>query len=286
MGYAIAHQLLQLGATVTLITGPNTLPQPDSRIRLIKIESAHEMFMSVCEVTGIDVDQSSSKSSSLKSSPCDIIVMAAAVADYTPITVAANKIKKPIAEPQATINNSTNNNTENTNPNPNGLTIHLKKTVDILAHLGKHRSPTQTLMGFALETDNEVNNAISKLKRKNATFIVLNSMRDSGAGFDVDTNKVRVVGWRGWGGEIDGDQNDVQNGLPFTTALLKQHNDCSLIMNDGKWSQYPQDDVSILEFSLKQKDDVAIDLCRIITNHQLVYGDGRSGDSKAPKQFI
>jgi len=154
MGYAIAETLSSLGAEVTLVSGPTHLPTPTGVIRK-DVTSAQEMF-DVCDQF---FDQS------------QIVVMSAAVADYTPIEVADNKIKKK----------------EET------FEIPLKKTVDILATLGSRKKRNQTLIGFALETNNELEHALGKLERKNLDYIVLNSMRDKGAGFSVDTNKITII---------------------------------------------------------------------------------------------
>lgn len=154
MGYALAKQLSELGAHVTLISGPTALETPKNVHRIL-ITSAQEMLEAV--------EQYFIQS--------DIIVMSAAVADYTPIEVATQKIKKK--EDQ--------------------FSISLKKTTDILATFGKRKTEKQLLIGFALETDHEVENAKSKLIRKNLDLIVLNSMQDKGAGFATDTNKVTVI---------------------------------------------------------------------------------------------
>jgi len=154
MGYAIAEALAQMGAEVTLVSGPVALAVPYGVDRH-NVVSAAEM-LAACERY---FDRS------------DIIVMSAAVADYRPLEVADRKIKKTDAV----------------------LRIELTKTADILATLGQRKTDKQTLVGFALETDNEQQNAIDKLKRKNLDFIVLNSMRDEGAGFAVDTNKVTII---------------------------------------------------------------------------------------------
>ncbi len=158
MGYAIAETLHSLGATVTLISGPTSLPTPLGVTRK-NVTTAQEML----EACNQNFDNA------------EIIVMSAAVADYTPIKVADQKIKKK----------------EET------FEIPLKKTVDILATLGQRKTTKQVLVGFALETNNELSNAIDKLKRKNLDFIVLNSMQDKGAGFSGDTNKVTVIDKKG-----------------------------------------------------------------------------------------
>lgn len=101
----------------------------------------------------------------------DIVIMSAAVADYTPVNVADQKIKKKSAE----------------------FTLELQKTTDILSWMGQHKKESQILVGFALETENEIENAQDKLKRKNLDMIVLNSLRDAGAGFGHSTNQVTII---------------------------------------------------------------------------------------------
>jgi phosphopantothenoylcysteine decarboxylase/phosphopantothenate--cysteine ligase len=154
MGYAIAEELHRLGAQVTLVSGPTHLEASEA-IKTIAVRSAQEMFDS-CDT---------------KFDGSDIIVMSAAVADYTPKEPAVEKIKKKAED----------------------FTIELKKTTDILGTLGQRKSIKQTLVGFALETNNELAHAQDKLIRKNADFIVLNSMQDKGAGFGTDTNKITVL---------------------------------------------------------------------------------------------
>ncbi|APU95033.1 MULTISPECIES: bifunctional phosphopantothenoylcysteine decarboxylase/phosphopantothenate--cysteine ligase CoaBC [Sphingobacterium] len=154
MGYAIATQLEELGADVTLVSGPSALKLPKG-VNTISVTSAAEM-LHACEE---------------HFEAADIVVMSAAVADYTPVEVASQKIKKK----------------------ENELSIELKKTVDILATLGAKKKENQLLVGFALETNNELENAKDKLIRKNLDFIVLNSMQDKGAGFATDTNKVTII---------------------------------------------------------------------------------------------
>ena len=149
MGWAIAEELAKRGAEVTLVTGPVSLTRNGKNVKKVNITSANEMYQ-VC----IESDY-------------DIAVMAAAVADYTPSVVAATKIKKSGDE----------------------FNLTLKKTKDILGSLGKQKKEGQVLVGFALETNNEKENAVKKLREKNADLIVLNSLQDQGAGFGVDTNK-------------------------------------------------------------------------------------------------
>jgi phosphopantothenoylcysteine decarboxylase / phosphopantothenate---cysteine ligase len=155
MGYAIADKLAKAGAVVTLVSGQVALSLPDDSINLVKVRSAKEMF----------------EASEKYFSDSDIIILAAAVADYTPATVADKKIKKK----EETFN------------------IELTKTVDIAKTLGQQKRDNQMMVGFALETDNEVENAIGKIKSKNLDMIVLNSLRDAGAGFGHDTNKIRII---------------------------------------------------------------------------------------------
>jgi len=153
MGYAIAEELYKRGAEVVLISGPVSIQLKSKAIQLINVESAEEMFGAAMENTNFD-----------------IAVLASAVADYSPVEVAAAKIKK----------------------SDGILDIKLKKTKDILLGLGNIKSEKQVLVGFALETNNEKENAVKKLKEKNADLIVLNSLNDEGAGFKNDTNKVTI----------------------------------------------------------------------------------------------
>lgn len=153
MGLAIAVELLLRGAEVTLVLGPSALKIPDA-IRIIRVKSGAEM-LNACLAEFADKD---------------ITVMSAAVADYAPVTIANEKIKK----------------TSET------FSIELKKTTDILKELGTQKSDRQLLVGFALETNNEKAYALKKLSNKNADMIVLNSLNDSGAGFGYDTNKITI----------------------------------------------------------------------------------------------
>ncbi|QKJ29476.1 bifunctional phosphopantothenoylcysteine decarboxylase/phosphopantothenate--cysteine ligase CoaBC [Mucilaginibacter mali] len=154
MGFAIAAQLVKLGADVTLVTGPTAL-KSGMGIKRIDVTSAAEM-LEACTANFPNTNA---------------CVMSAAVADYTPVTVASQKIKKQDA----------------------GFNIELKKTTDILKTLGGMKQPGQVLAGFALETNDEEQNAIGKLQSKNLDFIVLNSLNDKGAGFRTDTNKITII---------------------------------------------------------------------------------------------
>lgn len=158
MGIAIAEELLARGADVTLVLGPSMVKVPDG-IRTIRVKSADEMLQAC--ITGF--------------SDKDITVMSAAVADYTPVHVAGEKIKK----------------------NTDSFSVELKKTTDILKELGSKKHSDQLLVGFALETTNEKEYALKKLNSKNADMIVLNSLNDRGAGFGHDTNKVTIFDRKG-----------------------------------------------------------------------------------------
>ncbi len=153
MGYAIAESLAQRGAEVTLVSGRTNLATPEG-VQRVDVMTAEEMYIAAKELFA----------------EADCAVMCAAVADYTPIEVAESKIKKSDEE----------------------MEIKLRKTTDIAAALGSQKGD-RILIGFALETDNEMAHAESKLERKNLDMIVLNSLRDAGAGFGVDTNKVTFV---------------------------------------------------------------------------------------------
>ncbi len=153
MGYAIAGELAARGAEVLLVTGRTALPTPKG-VRRCDVLSAEEMHRAATEAF----------------EGADGAVMCAAVADYTPETCADSKIKKGDGE----------------------LTIRLRRTKDIAAELGRCKGG-RLLVGFALETDNEEAHAREKLRRKNLDFVVLNSLRDAGAGFRADTNKVTFI---------------------------------------------------------------------------------------------
>jgi len=153
MGVAIAEEMQNRGADVTMVLGPSTVTV-NSGIKLVPVKTAEDMF-TACETIFPG---------------CDIAVMSAAVADYTPINNAREKIKKT----------------------DNELTIQLTKTKDILKTLGERKTNSQVLVGFALETNNEKANALQKLQTKNADMIVLNSLQDAGAGFGHDTNKITI----------------------------------------------------------------------------------------------
>ncbi len=155
MGYALAEACIKNGAEVTLISGPVNISTPERLKKFIPIKTADELFNATTKAF----------------TNSDITIMAAAVADYKPLNTASNKIKKK--EDQ--------------------FKIELVKTKDILSELGKKKKKNQLLIGFALETENELANAKEKLKSKNLDLIILNSLKDDGAGFGTDTNKVTII---------------------------------------------------------------------------------------------
>ena len=154
MGIALANEAVRQGAEVHLVLGPSAEKNIDNKIHLHRVVSAQQMY----------------EAAVAQFETCDMAILAAAVADYTPAEVAPQKIKKKGDE----------------------LILTLIPTVDILASLGKLKT-TQKLIGFALETENEVENAQLKLQKKNLDAIVLNSLRDKGAGFGTDTNKITFI---------------------------------------------------------------------------------------------
>jgi phosphopantothenoylcysteine decarboxylase / phosphopantothenate---cysteine ligase len=154
MGFDIANAAASLGAQVTLVSGPTHLQIENTFIKLIRVTTAEEMYLA-CHQYFND---------------CDVAIAAAAVADYKPKNLATQKIKKHEAT----------------------FTIELQKTKDILASLGEIKK-NQFLIGFALETENEIENAKLKIQKKNLDLIVLNSLNDAGAGFGKPTNKVTFI---------------------------------------------------------------------------------------------
>ena len=155
MGFALAEELAGRGAEVVLVAGPVDLSVRHPAIRRVDVESAAEM-----------------RDAAVAEFPkCDAAILSAAVADFTPKTRADEKIKRGKED----------------------MRLELVPTHDIAADLGRMKRHGQVLAGFALETNDEENNALSKLRRKNFDFIVLNSLNDKGAGFGVDTNKVTII---------------------------------------------------------------------------------------------
>ena len=170
MGFALAEALASMGATVELVSGPTSLSVHHPLIHRTDVESARQMFDAA---TTLFPD-------------CQAAILSAAVADYRPEQTADHKLKKQGEE---------------------GMTLKLVQNPDILATLGSRKVEGQTLIGFALETDNELDNARHKLEKKNLDYIVLNSLRDKGAGFGVDTNRVTIIG---------------RSGTPLETPLLSK----------------------------------------------------------------
>lgn len=155
MGYALAEACAERGAEVTLVSGPVNREVIHPNIKRINVESAAEMYQAAVK----------------NYEDADAGILCAAVADFTPEVTAEQKIKRE----------------------KDDLILRLKPTQDIAAALGKQKRPEQRLVGFALETNDEVNHAQDKLKRKNFDFIVLNSLNDKGAGFRCDTNKIAII---------------------------------------------------------------------------------------------
>ncbi len=154
MGYQLAEVAVSMGAEVILVSGPSSL-SPPSGVSIIKVVSASQMYTVVEE--------------NFKNA--DIVILSAAVADYTPLNVADKKIKK----------------------NETQFSIELIKTIDIAKETGKMKREGQITVGFALETDHELENAKGKLSSKNLDLIILNSLNDQGAGFGYDTNKITIL---------------------------------------------------------------------------------------------
>ena len=154
MGYSLAKEARNAGAMVTLISGKSNLPQPYG-VEVINVISAEDMAN--CVVNNFE--------------KADVVIMSAAVADYTPLEKADHKIKKTDGD----------------------LSIALKRTQDILLTIGKKKRENQVVIGFAMETENLLENAAKKLQEKNADYIIANSIREPGAGFGVDTNIVKII---------------------------------------------------------------------------------------------
>jgi phosphopantothenoylcysteine decarboxylase/phosphopantothenate--cysteine ligase len=155
MGYAIANELAMAGAKVTIVSGPVHIKNTNADITVIPVESANEMHEKCISIFP----------------ETHGAVMCAAVADFTPAAYSDNKIKRE----------------------KDDLVLYLKPTRDIAGDLGHLKTEKQLLVGFALETNDELTNAYAKLKKKNLDLIVLNSLNDQGAGFGVDTNKITMV---------------------------------------------------------------------------------------------
>lgn len=155
MGYAIANALAELGARITMVSGPVHIKNFHPAVQVIPVESASEMHAKCLHFFP----------------ETDGAVMCAAVADFTPVNYSGNKVKRGKED----------------------LMIQLKPTADIAADLGRLKTKNQVLVGFALETQDELSNAFSKLQRKNLDFIVLNSLNDKSAGFGGDSNKITII---------------------------------------------------------------------------------------------
>jgi phosphopantothenoylcysteine decarboxylase/phosphopantothenate--cysteine ligase len=155
MGIALADVAAEYGADVHLVLGPVNVGPKNSSVRITNVTTAESMAAECISLFP----------------SCDIAILAAAVADFTPVKVQKKKIKKDEKE----------------------LLLRLRPTTDIAETLGKTKLSSQILAGFALETDNELDNAKSKLKRKKLDLIILNSLKETGAGFGYDTNKITII---------------------------------------------------------------------------------------------
>ena len=155
MGIALADCAAEMGASVNLVLGPVDIKPQSEEINVTNVTSADSMAEACLSFF----------------SDCDIAILAAAVADFTPVAVTNNKIKKQ----------------------KDNILLELKPTIDIAATLGKMKKQNQIIVGFALETNDELENARKKLLSKNMDFIVLNSLNDKGAGFGGDTNKITII---------------------------------------------------------------------------------------------
>ena len=186
MGFALAEALASHGAEVELVTGPTALSTIHPRIHRTDVESARQMYTAATSLFP----------------SCQAAILSAAVADYRPEHTADHKLKKQGDE---------------------GMTLHLVQNPDILASLGTMKQEGQILVGFALETDNELANAQHKLQKKNLDFIVLNSLKDEGAGFGVDTNRVTIIS------RAAAESDNNKDGI-YTTPLLSKREVAEVIV--------------------------------------------------------
>ena len=184
MGYAVAKKAAMRGAKVTLVSGPTELAPPPF-VEVVDVISAEEMFQAVTS----------------RASKQDIIIKAAAVADYTPAVVATEKVKKKDGE----------------------MSIALERTKDILAYLGEHKREGQFLCGFSMETENMLENSVAKLVKKNLDMIVANNLKVEGAGFGTNTNIVTVITRKGGEQLPLMSKEDVADKL--LDAILKEKNE-------------------------------------------------------------
>ena len=180
MGYALARAAALRGAKVTLVSGPTALDTPYG-VEKISVHTAEEMYRAVTSAA----------------ETADIVVMAAAVADYTPATVADQKIKKSDGD----------------------MSIPLKRTKDILLSLGQNKKKGQFICGFSMETENLLENSSAKLAKKNADMICANSLTQEGAGYQVDTNILSLI------------TKDGIEQLPLLSKLEASHRIFDVILN-------------------------------------------------------
>jgi phosphopantothenoylcysteine decarboxylase/phosphopantothenate--cysteine ligase len=185
MGFSLARAAAMRGASVTLVTGPVHLETP-RHVKRLNVETADQMHQAVAK----------------EAASADVIIMAAAVADFTPARPKGTKIKKNGHQPEP---------------------LELKTTVDILKTVAGTKG-TKTVVGFALETDDEMEHARAKLKSKNADMIVLNSLRDPGAGFGGETNKVTLMLRTGETEELPRQSKfDVAHAILDRVRTIRQH---------------------------------------------------------------
>ncbi len=166
MGFALAAEAVERGAEVTLIAGPTHLPPPEG-VHLVRVSSADEMF----------------RASLNQAQGADLILKAAAVADYRPEERSRAKLKKEVLRRQASENEA----------GDRAITLRLLPTPDILEEIGRRKKPAQVLVGFAAETGDLETNAAKKLKKKNLDLIIANRIGSSGEGFESETNRAIVI---------------------------------------------------------------------------------------------
>ena len=182
MGYALATEFMLRGAEVTLVAAPNSLNDIPF-IDIVHVKSAADMFEAVAS----------------KAYTQDVIIKAAAVADYTPLTYSDDKIKKKDGD----------------------LSVPLKRTTDILSYLGAHKRPGQILCGFSMETKDLIENSSEKLVKKNADMIIANNLKVEGAGFGVETNVVTIIT-----SDVDGSVKTIQLPIMSKADVAKNIADC------------------------------------------------------------
>ncbi len=183
MGYAIAKHCMLRGANVTLVTGPTSIPKPPF-VDIVEVESAEDMYEAVTS----------------RFEQQDIVIKSAAVADYRPVVIANEKVKK----------------------SDHDMSIALERTKDILQYLGQHKTDKQFLCGFSMETEHMLENSQAKLAKKNVDLIVANNLKQDGAGFGTDTNVVTLITAR----------DAIELPMMSKEAVAKELVDCILQLRD------------------------------------------------------